>query len=41
MNNMIKFALQKPISIMVLVLGLVFFGVRSVKDIQVDILPET
>jgi multidrug efflux pump subunit AcrB len=25
---------------MVLVLGLVFFGVRSVKDIQVDILPE-
>jgi len=25
---------------MVLVLGLVFFGVRSVKDVQVDILPE-
>ena len=40
MNNMIKFALRKPISIMVLVLGLVFFGVRSVKDVQVDILPE-
>lgn len=40
MNNMIKFALQKPISIMVLVLGLVFFGMRSVKEIQVDILPE-
>jgi multidrug efflux pump subunit AcrB len=38
--NMIKFALQKPISIMVLVLGLVFFGVRSAKEIQVDILPE-
>lgn len=38
--NMIKFALQKPISIMVLVLGLVFFGVRSAREIQVDILPE-
>lgn len=37
---MIKFALQKPISIMVLVLGLAFFGVRAAKEIQVDILPE-
>lgn len=40
MNNMIRFALRKPVSVMVLVLGLVFFGLRSVKDIQVDILPE-
>lgn len=38
--NMIKFALRKPVSIMVLVLGLVFFGVRAAKEIQVDILPE-
>lgn len=40
MNNMIRFALRKPVAVMVLVLGLVFFGLRSVKDIQVDILPE-
>lgn len=38
--NLIRFALRKPISIMVLVVGLLFFGIRSAKDIQVDILPE-
>jgi multidrug efflux pump subunit AcrB len=38
--NLIRFALRKPISIMVVVLGLLFFGVRSAKEIQVDILPE-
>jgi len=38
--NLIRLALRKPISIMVMVLGLLFFGVRSAKDIQVDILPE-
>lgn len=38
--NLIQFALRKPISIMVMVLGLLFFGIRSSKDIQVDILPE-
>lgn len=38
--NLIRFALRKPISIMVMVLGLLFFGIRSAKDIQVDILPE-
>lgn len=38
--NMIRAALRKPISIMVMVLGLLFFGIRSVKEIQVDILPE-
>jgi len=38
--NLIRFALRKPISIMVLVLGLFFFGIRATKDIQVDILPE-
>ncbi|VDH15479.1 Multidrug transporter MdtC [Algoriella xinjiangensis] len=37
--NMIKFALQKPIAIMVLVLGLLFFGIKATKDIKVDILP--
>lgn len=38
--NLIKFALQKPIAIMVLVLGLLFFGVKASKEIKVDILPE-
>ena len=38
--NMIKFALQKPIAIMVLVLGLLFFGFKATKEIKVDILPE-
>jgi len=38
--NIIKFALQKPITIMVLVLGLLFFGVKAARDIKVDILPE-
>ncbi|MEN5435331.1 efflux RND transporter permease subunit [Sphingobacterium faecium] len=38
--NLIRFALRKPISIMVMVLGLLFFGIRAAKDIQVDILPE-
>ena len=38
--NLIRFALRKPISIMVLVIGLLFFGFKSSKEIQVDILPE-
>ncbi|MEK6492546.1 efflux RND transporter permease subunit [Myroides odoratimimus] len=38
--NLIRFALRKPISIMVLVIGLLFFGVKSSKEIPVDILPE-
>lgn len=38
--NLIRFALRKPISIMVMVLGLLFFGIRTAKEIQVDILPE-
>ncbi len=37
---MIKFALRKPIAIMVLVLGLLFFGLKAIKEIKVDILPE-
>lgn len=38
--NIIKFALQKPISIMVIVIGLLFFGIKATKDVKVDILPE-
>ena len=38
--NLIKFALRKPLSIMVLVLGLLFFGLKAAKEIKVDILPE-
>ena len=32
--NMIKFALRKPIAIMVLVLGLLFFGFKASKEIK-------
>lgn len=38
--NLIRFALRKPISIMVLVAGLFFFGIGAIKDIKVDILPK-
>ncbi len=38
--NIIKFALRRPISVMVLVLGLLFFGIKAAKDVKVDILPE-
>jgi multidrug efflux pump subunit AcrB len=38
--NLIRFALRKPISILVLVAGLFFFGVTAVRDIKVDILPK-
>ncbi|NDP27396.1 MAG: efflux RND transporter permease subunit [Flavobacterium sp.] len=38
--NLIRFALRKPISIMVLVAGLFFFGIGAVRNIKVDILPE-
>jgi len=38
--NMIRFALRKPISILVLVAGLFFFGIGAVKTIKVDILPK-
>src|SRR5690554_7125510 len=40
MNNLIRFALRKPISIMVAVLAIVFFSVIAVKNINVDIFPE-
>ena len=38
--NIIKFALRRPITIMVLVISLVFFSYHSIKNINVDIFPE-
>ncbi|MBT1705523.1 efflux RND transporter permease subunit [Chryseosolibacter indicus] len=38
--NLIRLALRKPISILVLVAGLFFFGVLAIRDIKVDILPK-
>lgn len=38
--NLIRFALRKPISILVLVAGLFFFGIGAIKQIKVDILPQ-
>lgn len=38
--NLIRFALRKPISILVLVAGLFFFGISAVRSIKVDILPQ-
>jgi multidrug efflux pump subunit AcrB len=38
--NLIRFALRKPISILVLVAGLFFFGISAVRTIKVDILPQ-
>ncbi len=38
--NLIRLALRKPISVLVLVAGLFFFGVMAIRDIKVDILPK-
>lgn len=38
--GLIKSALRKPISILVLVLGLFFFGINAVRNIKVDIFPD-
>ncbi len=38
--NLIKLALRKPISILVLVAGLLFFGISATRDIKIDILPK-
>lgn len=38
--NLIRIALRKPISILVIVFGLLFFGIKSTQEIKVDILPE-
>ncbi len=37
--NLIRAALRKPISILVLVAALLFFGISAVRDIKIDILP--
>ncbi len=37
--NLIRFALRKPISILVLVAGLFFFGINAVTTIKIDIFP--
>jgi multidrug efflux pump subunit AcrB len=37
--NLIRFALRKPISILVMVAGLFFFGIGAIRDIKIDILP--
>lgn len=38
--NLIKFALRKPVSIMVVVLTIAFFSYSTIKKINVDIFPE-
>jgi multidrug efflux pump subunit AcrB len=37
--NLIRFALRKPISILVLVAGMLFFGIGAVRTIRIDIFP--
>lgn len=37
--NLIRFALRKPITILVLVAGITFFGVNAVRTIKIDIFP--
>ena len=38
--NLIRFALRKPITILVLAAGLLFFGVKALNTIKVDIFPK-
>jgi multidrug efflux pump subunit AcrB len=38
--NLIQLALRKPISVLVLVAGLFFFGILAIRDIKIDILPK-
>lgn len=38
--KLIRFALLKPVSIIVLVATLVFFGIRAVNSVKIDILPQ-
>lgn len=38
--NLIRFALRKPISILVLTAGLFFFGIKAVNTIKIDIFPK-
>src|SRR6201995_1360154 len=38
--GLIRIALRRPISILVIVMGLFFFGVNAVRNIKIDIFPE-
>ncbi|NSL86320.1 MMPL family transporter [Chitinophaga sp. Mgbs1] len=38
--NLIRFALRKPITILVIVAGLFFFGIKAVTTIKIDIFPK-
>ncbi|CAG4998069.1 Cation efflux system protein CusA [Dyadobacter sp. CECT 9275] len=38
--DLIRFALRKPITIMVIVAGLLFFGINAIRNIKVDIFPK-
>ena len=38
--GLIKTALRKPISVLVIVMGLFFFGMNAVRNIKIDIFPE-
>src|SRR6266550_5623478 len=38
--GMIKGALQRPITILVIVAGLFFFGINAVRTIKIDIFPD-
>ncbi|WP_212004860.1 efflux RND transporter permease subunit [Chitinophaga sp. HK235] len=38
--NLIRFALRKPITILVMVAGLFFFGIKAVTTIKIDIFPK-
>lgn len=38
--NLIRFALRKPITILVVVAGLFFFGIKAVTTIKIDIFPK-
>ena len=38
--NLIRFALRKPITIFVLAAGLLFFGIKALNVIKIDIFPK-
>jgi len=38
--NLIRFALRKPITILVLIIALFFFGIRAIQTIKIDIFPK-
>ncbi len=39
--GLIRLALRKPITILVLVAGLLFFGIGAVRSIKIDIFPKS